>query len=481
MLWSLVKIVLFVVAIAALALGAGVLLEAGGGVRVVVASTEFTLGPLQMVILALVLLVLVWLALRILGLVVAVLRFINGDETAITRYFSRNRERRGFEALADGMMALASGEGRLAMAKAARADKLLGRPELTGLLTAQAAEMAGDTKRAEAAYKQLLADDRTRFVAIRGILKQKLAVGDTATALKLAEKAFALRPRHEETQDLLLGLQAGQSDWTGARTTLAAKLRGGSLPRDVHKRRDAVLALQEAKGVLDEGNSIEAREAAIAANRMSPDLIPAAAMAARGYIAKGDGKYASRVLKTAWEARPHPDLAAAFAEIEPDETPAARLKRFVLLTRLHPDHEETRLLLAELNIAAERFPDARRALGNLVETHPTQRILTIMAAIERGEGSPDSVVRGWLTKALTASRGPQWVCDKCQNIHSHWAPICDNCAGFDTLTWREPVTASGPSATGTELLPLIVGTLPPHPNGENPDLIAAAAAAHSEK
>jgi HemY protein len=44
--------------------------------------------------------------------VIALLRFINGDETALSRYFDRNRERRGFEALSDGLMALASGEGR---------------------------------------------------------------------------------------------------------------------------------------------------------------------------------------------------------------------------------------------------------------------------------------------------------------------------------------------------------------------------------
>jgi len=40
--------------------------------------------------------------------------------------------------------------------------------------------------------------------------------------------------------------------------------------------------------------------------------------------------------------------------------------------------------------------------------------------------------------------------------------VCDNCGGFDTLSWREPTEATGPSATGTELLPLIVGP-PPRP------------------
>ena len=470
MLWSLVKIVFFVALIATLALGAGALMEFGGGVRLVVANTEFTLGPLQAVILALVLLTVVWMVLKLLGLLIATFRFLNGDDTAITRYFDRNRERRGFEALSDGILALASGEGRLAMIKAARAEKYLRRPELTNLIVAQAAEMTGETRKAETAYKRLLFDERTRFVALRGIMKQKLAEGDTATALKLAEKAFALRPRHEETQDVLLALQAGGHDWKGARTTLAAKLRGGTMPRDVHKRRDAVLALQEAKEVLDEGNSIEAREAAIAANRASPDLIPAAAMAARSYISKGDGKSASRVLKTAWEAQPHPDLAAAFAEIVSDETPEARLKRFILITKLRPEHIETKLLLAELNLAAGNYPAARKSVGDLVESHPNQRVLTIMAAIERGEGSPDAVVRGWLTRALTASRGPQWVCDKCQNIHMSWGPVCNNCGGFDTLSWREPQFDGGPSATGTELLPLIVGMADPVP----PDLVTDA-------
>jgi HemY protein len=181
-------------------------------------------------------------------------------------------------------------------------------------------------------------------------------------------------------------------------------------------------------------------------------------MAARSYIAKGDMKNAVRVLKKAWEANPHPDLAAAFAEIAPDETPSERLKRFRTLTALKPEHDETHMLLAELNLAAEDFPAARRALGDLVTRHPTRRSLAIMAAIERGEGADDNVVRGWLARTLTAPRGPQWVCDKCQSIHSEWTPVCTNCGGFDTLSWREPVEGTGPSATQSELLPLLVGS-----------------------
>lgn len=468
MLWSLTKVLIFVAVLAVLTLGATFLLEAGGAVRITAAGWELSLGPLQLLIGVLVLIVVLWLLMKLVGLLLAVLRFANGDETAISRYFDRNRERKGYQALSEGLLALAAGEGRLALARARKAEYYLDDPALTTLLVAQAAEAAGDTTRAAEAYKAMLAAPHTRFVGIRGLLQQKLAEGDTATALKLAEKAIELRPKHTETQDILLRLQTEQRDWKGARATLGAKLKAGTLPKDVYRRRDAVLALQLAATVLDEDASIEAREAAIEANKQSPDLIPAAVMAARSYINKDNAKNATRVLKKAWDAKPHPDLAAAFAEIVPDESPEARIKRFKTLVANHADHEETRLLMAELYITAEDFPAARRSLGDLAEKHPTQRSIAIMAAIERGQGAEDAVVRGWMARALTAPRGARWCCDRCQAIHAKWDPICENCGGFDTLSWREPPETSGPSATGAELLPLLVKDRPVPPPEPQP-------------
>jgi HemY protein len=461
MLWSLLKILLFIAAIAALTFGADLLIQSDQGLRLQVAGWEFTLRPLQVIIVVLLAVVALWTLMRIVGLLVATLRFLNGDETAISRYFDRDRERRGYQALHDGLVALANGEGRLALIKAQRAATYLDRPELTTLLIAQAAEASGDGARATQAYKELLTHDETRFVGIRGLMKQKLAEGDSETALALAEKAFTLKPKHAETQDILLRLQCEKSDWTGARATLGAQAKSGALPRDVFRRRDAVLALQEARVIMDDTQSVEAREAAISAQKSSPDLIPATTMAARALIQKGDKKTATRIVKKAWAGTAHPDLAAVFAEIEPEETAIQRLKRFKPLLDAQPLADESRLLQAELLIAAEDFPAARRALGDLVESHPTQMALAIMAAVERGEGSDDAVVRGWMARAVTAPRGPQWCCDKCQAIHAEWNPICSNCSGFDTLSWREPIEKTGKSATGAEMLPLIVK--PPEP------------------
>ena len=458
MLWSLTKVVLFLLLIACLAVLGGLLSDTGEALRISAAGLEFTLGPLQAVIAVLLLFALVWVILRVIGFLSATLRFLNGDETAISRYFDRNRERKGYAAISEALVALASGEHAAAMQRARAAERLLKKPELTTLLVAQAAEASGDGRIAVNAWKSLLSNEQTRFAAMRGLLRHKLAEGDTDTALKLAEKAFALKPRHAETQDILLKLQADSRDWKGARTTLGEKLRSGELPRSVYRRRDALLALQEAKAITDEGSTIEAREAAIEANKLSPDLIPAAVIAARALVEKDDRKGATRVLKKAWEVLPHPDLAAAFAAIEPDEAPADRVKRFKPLLQARPQDEETRLTRAELLLADGDFPGARAVLGTLAEDHPTQRTLAILAAVERGSGAEDAVVRRILARAVTASRGPQWCCDKCQAVQDDWAPICPDCGGFDTLSWREPLhEGRKPAGVLARLAPFLFG------------------------
>lgn len=436
MIWSIIKLFIFVGIIAAVTFFAGMIMDTGGSVVVQFGGYEISVTPIQAAI-AIVLFVLTLFLLQwVLGICMAVFHFFNGDETAISRYFNRNREERGYKALTDGMVALAAGEGKEAIDKAAQAERYLNRPELTNLMNAQAAEVSGDTKRAVKYYKRLLDDDQTRFVGVQGLMKQKLADGETEVALKLAEKAFALRPSHDATLNALFDLQTEKSEWQGAQKTIEAKVRSGHLPKDVGRRRDAILSLESARALLEAGDISEGKEAAIAANKGSPALVPAAVLAAEMYLLDDNKRAATGALKKAWGANPHPDLAGAFAEIEPNEASTARLKRFTVLTKQNSESSETKLLQAELALADEDFPAARRAARELAETEPTTRSLSIMAAIEKGEGADEKTVRAWLNKALTASRGPKWICENCSNIHGTWQARCENCDSFDAMAWK---------------------------------------------
>lgn len=459
MIWLLIRVAIFLAVLIAATFGISQLLDTPGAVEITWANRQYSFSPLTFAGLVLGGFAALWLVFWALGLLVAAIRFVTGDETALNRFFTASRERRGVRALTQGMIALAEGDARGAMEKTDKAARLLDTPELTNLLGAQAAQKAGDSARATEYFKALAREEKTKAIGVKGLLSQAVEDGDDERARLLAQRAFALRPKDGEVMAALFDLQTGAQDWAAARRTLAAEVRTGAMPREIGARRDAVLALAEARVALEAGDLTRARDAALEANRRAPALAPAAAAAAVALTNAGSPRKAERTLRKAWKLAPHPDLAAAFAAIAPDEPIAARRKRFVSLIAENPDHPESRMLDAELALAAEDFPAARKALGTLAETMPTLRTLAIMAAVEKGSGADEQVVRAWLARALSAPRGERWTCEACGHVHEEWAPVCGGCKGVDTLAWIQPKGAGETSETATALLPLVMGSL----------------------
>ena len=454
MIKSIINLIIFIGIVSVFSFAVTQFAKTNDEFQIILSNIEITFSPIAVIIAAVVGLIVIWLVFKICNFLIATYRFLNGDETAISRYFDRSREKKGFQALSDGMIALALGENRTATIKAYRANKLLGKPEVTNLLSAQAAEQSGDRKEALRFYKALINQEKTKFVGILGIMKQKLEDGDKESALELAHQANSIKPKDNTVLTTLFELQVEKNNWTGAQKTLNTKYKSGLLPKDIFIRRNAILNLATAKEDSGE-NSITA---AINANKASPELIPAAVLTASIHMKNRKKRLATNILRKAWDKLPHPDLAAAFANLEPSESANERFNRFKPWIKVHKDTPEVIMLEAELALAAENYTGARKIMGELAETSPTARSLTIMAAVERGTGAAEAVVRGWLAKALGAKYGPMWTCTKCNNIYKEWLPICEQCKAFDTLEWMETEIPSKIDKS-TELLPLIIGEL----------------------
>lgn len=348
-----------------------------------------------------ILMIAVWIA----KILFATISFILGNENAFGGIFVRSRERRGLDALGKSLAAIAAGDAKTAQRKAAIAGDKLENEALTRLVNAQAADLAGDRQRAATYYKALMAEPETALAGTKGLLHHALADGDTDRALKLAGHARSLSGKDRETLEVLYSLQSQKFDWAEARKTLTAQVRAGHVPKREAAAREAALILAQAEDAERLGEHEHARALAIEAARMDPANTAAVATAACCLIETGSKRAAAKLITEGWRARPAARLAAAFAEIEPDEAPAQRRRRFETLFALQPDHPETHFLKAELALVNEDWRGARRAIEALRETEPSARSCAIMAAIARGEGEPDHIVRGWLARALGAPRG----------------------------------------------------------------------------
>ncbi|MEM7529800.1 MAG: heme biosynthesis HemY N-terminal domain-containing protein [Pseudomonadota bacterium] len=408
MLNSIIKFAVFIAIVAALAFAGHLLLSApaGDGVTIKFYNYEIpTIRPITAILLLTILFLGLYFLLKVSGFLIAVINFIVGNDSSLTRYFERADERKGAEALAQAQAAIAMGDGRKAKQKAQLAERKLKRPTVTRLVSAQAAELAGDKEKARTYYRALADHSETALVGVKGLLRLAETEGERETAEILARTAVGLKTDDKETLEGLYAMQVQKFDWEGARATLGALKRNHLISAEETARRDANLGLAQAAEAQDQGRSGDALKLAVEAAKIDPSNREATAKAAKHLAETGATKQAAKLIADAWKAAPGPAVASVFADLEPDETPEARRKRFEGLFEANPDHPQTHYTRAELALMEGKWEEARGELRKLNETEPSGRYCAIRAAISRGEGRPESEVRTWLVRGIGAPGG----------------------------------------------------------------------------
>jgi HemY protein len=386
----------------------------------------------------------------IVALIAAVGAFIRAvvrTPHTVGQFLGARRRDRGYRALSRGMIAVGAGDTRAAQRSAQEARSLLGvREPLVLLLAAQAAQMSGDGAEARSAFEALTENPDTKVLGLHGLFVEARRQGEHGAARHFAEEATRIAPSVGWAGTALFEYQAKAGDWEGALATLAVNADAGAIDRDRAKRLRAVLLTARAIE-LEAGEPDEARLLAMEANRLAPDLVPAATTVARLLTRLGDVRRAARLLEASWKLAPHPEIAEAYAAVRPGDTVRDRLKRMRRLAELRAGNPEGAMAVARAAIDAHDWPAAREALGGLTRLNPSERVCLLMAEIEEGENGDQGRVRAWLTRALGAPRDPVWTADG--QVFPRWAPVSPVSGRVDAFEWK--VVAAREPAQMTEI------------------------------
>ena len=350
------------------------------------------------------------------------------------------RRRRGYQALTQGMVAVAAGDPEEASRQARRADVLLDEPPLTMLLSAQAAQLEGDEAAAKRYFTAMLDRPETAFLGLRGLLMQAMRAGDHAAALDLARRARRLRPDTPWVMTTLFDLEARAGEWRSAEATLAEAQRRRALPPAEARRRRAVVLLARSRRAEAESLPGDALDLASRAHDENPAFAPATAAYVRLLGASGRARKAEGVAERAWPAAPHPEIAAAHRALMPEASAVVQAQRAERLVGGAPDHPESRLAVAAAAIEAQLWGAARQQLEALLATAPSARAYRMLAEIEEGEHGDGAAAQKWLRLAADAPPAETWMCEKCGTAQSAWTPTCGHCGAVDGLSWRTPST-----------------------------------------
>ena len=356
----------------------------------------------------------------------------------LTGAWRERRRRQGYQALTKGMVAVAAGDGAEARRQVKRASVLLNDPPLTMLLSAQAAQLAGDDRAAGQFFEAMHGHPEMEFLGVRGLLNQALNEGDTERALSLARRAYLLRPKSDWVAGVLFELQVKTGQWMDARVTTDEALRNKLIAPEGGRRRRAVLACHMSMESAAGGDTDTALGHARDAHALDPRFLPASLSLARRLLESGRRRRASAVIEETWGATPHPDLVGMYWQALGVEDALERVKAAERLAGRNPDHAESHLAIAGAALAAELWGEARQHLERATAADPTSRVCRMMAELEEAEAADAHAARTWLVRAATADPDSAWVCDSCGNAVTEWTAVCVNCGRFGSLSWRTP-------------------------------------------
>jgi HemY protein len=370
-------------------------------------------------------------------------RFVRYVPGGILDHRRSSRRQRGYQALTQGMVAVAAGDAGEARKFARQADALLNDPPLTMLLSAQSAQLNGDEAAAKAYFTAMLDRQETAFLGLRGLLMQAQREGNGAEELRLARRAYALRPKTPWVLTMLFDAQVRHDQWREALPVLEEAMRRGAMEGAEARRRRAVVLLGCSGEAEEAGDRASALTYAKRAASLMPDFLPATLRHIALMVDGGKKRAAARMLHNAWARIPHPELARIYAAMEESDDPLKKVRRFERLLSHNPDHAESHIALAEALLEARIWGAARSHLQSAAGDAPPARVCRLMAELEEAEKGDMAASRQWLLRAASAEPDSAWICSGCGAATTAWTPRCGRCNALGTLEWRPPDRARG--------------------------------------
>jgi HemY protein len=430
------RVLFFFIVLLILALGDAWLVEQPGqitltwqGYRI---ETSFLVG-LGILLAVVVAVVMIW----------SILRYSFRLPPAMSVANRARRREKGYAALSRGIIAVGTGDARLASKAAAEVQRHLPDEPMALLLTAEAAQLRGDHRAVEAAFKEMTRRDHTRLLGLRGLHAHAHRRGEIESAHRFADAAHQIAALPWSAA-AVLEKHVLAKDWQGALAVLEKS--GNLIDKTTGDRQRAVLATAIALDKEQQAEPDEALRLARSAVKRAPDLVPAVALTARLLIRQGGARKAAKIIETAWRQAPHPELAKLYLDQRPRDSHADRLARARILAKLSPRDPESRMTLASAAITACDYKSAREAMLPMIEgdARPTARVCLLMAEIEEAEHGETGYAREWLARASRAPRDACWIAGGVMS--EQWLPASPVTGKLDAFVWRRP--DERPSAGG---------------------------------
>ncbi|EJF87106.1 heme biosynthesis protein HemY [Bartonella rattimassiliensis] len=388
-----------------------------------------------------------------LGLVWWLLSFFFSIPRALSNYFYKRHQKRGYEALSKGILATFAGDGMAAQKMEAQVSKYLaGEQEpLIKFLQAQTLSLQNNTVRAIGLYEEMRKEEPTKLVGLYGLFREAMKSKAYEAAQQYAEEALTLSPTLLWAHQAALDRLSAEGEWDKALTVFERAQK--ALPRSVRSTPERlhiqVLLLGGQALHLFDTHPVQARTAILKAHKLAPDFVPITVIAADILYKLNETRKADKMIIAAWQKDPHPDLGTLY--LEKEEGAIGRLKRAKTLASYNKNAFESIFLIAKAALDAGETVLAKEQAQKALKYHQRESVYLLLADIEEAQGNNQGAVRQWLSLALRAERDPVWMCDGV--IFSSWSAVSPISGRLGCFEWKTPPHVSSLTLEAVNIVP----------------------------
>ncbi|MDQ0317945.1 HemY protein [Pararhizobium capsulatum DSM 1112] len=391
---------------------------------------------------------------------------------SISRYFRARKRDRGYQALSTGLIAAGAGDAALARKMTARTRGLISADQepLIHLLEAQTALIEGKNDDARKKFELMADDPETRELGLRGLYLEAKRLGANEAARQYAERAADKAPHLPWATLATLDYRSQSGHWDEAIKLLDQSRASHVIERHEADRKKAVLLTARAKDKL-ESDPKGARDDALAALKLSENLIPAGLIAAKALFREDNLRKGASILEKLWKHEPQAEIAKLYVRARSGDSAVDRLKRASKLEAIRPNNAVSLAAVAESALEARELSLARSKAEAAARIQPTEGIFLLLADIEEADTGDDGRIRHWMNQALKSPRDPAWTAEGMTS--PEWLPVSPVSGRLDAFEWKMPVAQiAGPvEEHAEETANAAIRSLPPVSAKQQPESV----------
>ena len=354
----------------------------------------------------------------------------------ISKSIKDRKQKKGYQALAYGLVASSAGDVEGAEKYASQAERLLENRDLTEMLSAHAAHLSGNKSAARQYFKRLSSRKTTSFHGHLGLMRLASEELQSDDALYHARKASFLQPRNPKLTSILVKMEARKENFPEAIEALHRARRIGAI--DEKEAQSIGVALHTAMGFLniEKKQTDEAQKSFSYALRENSNFIPAVTALSKIYLSQGSNKKALNLLIKTWKSKPHPDIANALKLIWNDTRSSITVSKLIDITDADAS-SEARLFIANEALSSGLTGEAEGQLNKITEDEHNVFYYQLKSRIAKNNNNTNEVSLA-LEKAFSAPRKNSWNCNNCGLTSERWSSKCMRCNSIGTLNWQTP-------------------------------------------